>query len=68
MKIELTISEIESFIHSYFDIKVGMKYVELNKLEVNYFATLGVSVKEVKEYSVLLGYELNWAMNLLAKG
>ena len=67
MKIEISIPEIANFIQSYCDISVDIKYVDTNKIEVNYVTTLGIHIQEVRDYSVLLGYELNWAANLLAK-
>ncbi len=64
----MSIPEIEEFIKSYFKISVGISYVEHNKIDINYVTILRLVIKRVDSYSILLGYELNWAANLLAKG
>lgn len=68
MRVSMSIPEIEEFIKSYFKISVGISYVEHNKIDINYVTTFRLVIKRVDSYSILLGYELNWAANLLAKG
>lgn len=67
MKLELPLFEIEEYIKNCYNLDVKITFVEVNKIEVDYLFKIGVIIKEVKDYSVLLGYELNWAANMLAK-
>ena len=68
MKLELPLSEIEDYIKTCYNINLSIKYIDTNKLEINYLFAIGITIKEVLEYSIIFGYELNWAANMLAKG
>ena len=68
MKLELPLSEIEDYIKTCYNINLSIKYIETNKLEINYLFAIGITIKEALDYSIILGYELNWAANMLAKG
>ena len=68
MILQLPLSEIEDYIKTCYNINVSIKYIETNKLEINYLFAIGITIKEVLDYSIILGYELSWATNILAKG
>ncbi len=68
MKIELQLTEIEEYIKSSYDTEILITYVELNKLEIDYMIKMRITIKEVRDYSVVFGYELSWVTNLIALG
>ena len=67
MKLELPFPEIENYIKTTYKLDVKITYCETNKIEVDYLFKIGVTIKEVNDFNILLGYELNWAANMLAK-
>ena len=68
MKLELTIPEIEQFIQSYFDVSVGIKYLDIDRIKVNYIFNMEVTVQDVQDYCVLFGYKVNKLTHVIARG
>lgn len=67
MKIHLSFTDIEEYVKVCYNINVKINFIEKNKIFINYFFNIDIMVKEVRDYSILLGYDLNWAANMLAK-
>jgi hypothetical protein len=68
MKIEIPITEVHDFLSKTYNIKVGLKNIGEEKIEVNYFVSLILTIKKVSKYEVIFQYEVNGIVDLLAKG
>ena len=68
MKIEIPIKEIQVFLNDFYHIDVELKNVEDDKIKVTYFGSIYMSVKEIKEDSILFKYEINDFLNIVAQG
>ena len=68
MKIEIPITEVHDFLSKSYNIKVGLKNIGEEKIEVNYFVSLILTIKKVRKYEVIFQYEVNGFVDLLAKG
>ena len=68
MKIEIPITEVHDFLSKTYNIKVGLKNIGEEKIEVNYFVSLILTIKKVSKYEVIFQYEVNGFVDLLAKG
>ena len=68
MRLEIPLKEVQEFLNNYYNIDIGLKNIEENKIEANYFVPLVLTIKEVKEDIVVFQYEVNGFVNLLAKG
>ena len=67
MRLELPLSEIEIYIKENYGVDIKIKFIDFNKIEIDYLITIQVEVIEFTDYSVQFGYDLNWAANLIAK-
>ena len=68
MNIEISIKEIQVFLNDFYNIDVELKNVEDDKIKVTYFGSIYMSVKEVKEDSIMFKYEINDFLNIVAQG
>lgn len=68
MRLEISLKEVQEFLSNYYNINVELKNKSEGKIEVSYFATLVLTIKEVKKDEVLFHYEVNGLVDLLAKG
>jgi hypothetical protein len=67
MKFEISLIEVQEFLVSCYDKKVGLKYIKEDTIEVNYFATIVLTIKEVIDNQVVFQYQVNGLVELLAK-
>lgn len=67
MKLEINLKEVKVFLSNYYHINVGLKYIEENKIKVNYFVPFVLSIKEFKEDEIIFNYKINVFANLLVK-
>jgi hypothetical protein len=68
MELEIPITEVHDFLSKTYNIKVGLKNIGEEKIEVNYFVSLILTIKKVSKYEVIFQYEVNGIVDLLAKG
>ena len=68
MRLEIPLKELQSFLSNCYNVNVGIKNIEENKIEIDYFVSLILTIKEVKESEILFHYQINGFLNLLAKG
>lgn len=68
MRIEIPIKEVQELLNDCYHIDVDLKNVEEDKIKVTYFGSIFLSVKEVKEDSVIFHYEINEFLNIIAQG
>jgi hypothetical protein len=68
MELEIPITEVHDFLSKTYNIKVGLKNIGEEKIEVNYFVSLILTIKKVRKYEVIFQYEVNGIVDLLAKG
>ena len=64
----MPIKEVEEFLSNCYNINVVLKNIEENKIEANYFVSLILTIKEVKENEILFHYKVNDLLNLLVEG
>ena len=67
MKFEISLTEVQDFLTSCYNKKVGLKYLEKDKIEVDYFATIVLTIKEVRDNIIVFHYHVNGLVELLAK-
>jgi len=67
MKFEISLIEVQEFLASCYDKKVGLKYIKEDTIEVNYFASIVLKIKEVRDNQVVFQYQVNGLVELLAK-
>jgi len=67
MRLEIPIKEVQEFLRNYYNIKVGLKNIEENKIKATYIVSVVLILKEVREDEVLIYYEAVGMVNLIAK-
>ena len=67
MKFEISLTEVQDFLASFYGKKVGLKYIEEDKIEVDYYASIVLTIKEVRDDAVVFHYKVNSLVELLAK-
>jgi len=68
MKIEIPITEVQEFLSDTYNIKVGLKNIGEDKIKATYYVSLVFTIKEVGKDEVVIHYEVNSFVALLAKG
>lgn len=68
MKFEVQLTEVVSFLKNCYNVNVGLKNVEKGKIEVKYFISADLTIKDVTNDVVTLNYKVNGFVDLLAKG
>ena len=48
MRLEITLKELQSFLSNCYNVNVGIKNIEENKIEIDYFVSLILTIKEVR--------------------
>jgi uncharacterized protein YijF (DUF1287 family) len=67
MRLEIPIKEVQEFLRNYYNIKVSLKNIEENKIKATYIDSVVLILKEVREDVVLIYYEADRLVNLIAK-
>jgi hypothetical protein len=67
MKFEISLIEVQEFLSSYYNKKVGLKYIKEDTIEVNYYASIVLTIKVVKADEIVFQYKVNGMVELLAK-
>ncbi len=68
MKIEIPLTQVQQFVNTNFHKKIALKNIAIDKIEVKYFVSMILTIKEVKEYEIVFQYKVNGFLNLLVKG
>lgn len=68
MKLEISLTEVQEFLASSFDKKVGLKYIKEDTIEIDYYASIVLKIKEVKADEIVFQYQANGLVDLLALG
>jgi hypothetical protein len=67
MKFEISLIEVQEFLASCYDKKIGLKYIKEDTIEVNYYASILLTIKEVKADEIVFQYQMNGLVELLAE-
>src|ERR1035437_8583442 len=67
MRLEIPLKEVQEFLSNYYNINVGLKNIEENKIKATYFDSIVLIIKEVKDDEVLFYYEVDGLVDLIAK-
>jgi len=67
MELEITLSEIRQFISNQYHIDIELTNTGKDKIEAIYIESVVLVIKEVKEDSILLHYEVHGLARLVAK-
>jgi len=67
MKLIIPISEVEQLINNYYQIKIKLKNIEENKLQVTNNDSVVLTVSGVKEDLVLFTYKVSGLIDLISK-
>lgn len=56
MKLELPLEELKQYLKSSYNLEIDLHNVEENKIEIDYYVSLTLTVKEVKDHEILFNY------------
>ena len=68
MKLELPLDELKQYLKSSYNLEIDLHNIEENKIEIDYYVSLTLTVREVKDHEILFHYKVNGLLNMLAKG
>lgn len=67
MRLEIPLSEVQQFLSKQYQIDIGLKNIEDNKIEVTYIDSLVLIINEVKEDVFLFHYEVDGLASIVTK-
>lgn len=67
MRLEILLSEVQQFLSNQYQIDIGLKNIEENKIEAKYIDSVVLIIKEVKEDVVLFQYEVDGLASIVTK-
>lgn len=67
MRLKIPLSEVQHFLSNQYQIDIGLKNIEKNKIEVTYIDSVVLMIKEIKEDMVLIQYEVDVLAHLVTK-
>jgi len=67
MRIEIPLYEVQEFLSNYYQIKIELKNIATDKIQATYFESVVLILKEVEEDEILLNYESDGLVNIMAK-
>ncbi len=68
MKIDMPYTELIGLVKKFKDNSLTIKYIDRDRLEVDYFVKMELIVKKIDKYAITFGYELKGMLGFLAKG
>lgn len=67
MQLEIPLSEVQQFISNQFNIKIGLRSVEKDKIEAKYIDTVVLIIHDVKDNMFFFSYEVDGLANIASK-
>jgi len=67
MRLEIPLKEVQDFLRDHYNIKLGLKSIEEDKIEATYIDTVVLIIKEVRQEVVFLKYEVEGLAVIAAK-
>ena len=67
MRLEIPLKEVQDFLRDHYNIKIDVKNIEEDKIEITYIDTVVLIIKEVRQEVVFLKYEVGGLAVIAAK-
>jgi hypothetical protein len=67
MQLEIPLSEVQQFLSNQFNINIGLRNIEVNKIEAKYIESIVLITDEVKEEVVSFHYEVDGLATIVTK-
>ena len=65
MRLDITLTEVHYYLRNHFQLDIGLRNIEINKVKVTKIESVVLSIKEVKGEVMLFQYEVDWIAGLM---